>query len=215
MRADQPSSPSADPPPSLASLSGIRLTAQHQALLDDCARRNHGSRVWQGRKLAEAKDLLRLAQLSGRLRILGLDLGTDLRAELLLQVTVPCLSHPRDSLHVAPMARLGVVYREEAVSRPQPGFTFVQILEPRPVWHPHVSYDRFQVMCLGSRIAPGFPLRELILLAYMALAMVAIRLDDQDPAGLLNHESCRWYLRNLSLLPLSQEPFLLQSGTSI
>ena len=193
---------------SLSSLSQVQLGARHASLLEAARSACGGSAAWRHRKLAEATELCRLAEVCGRLVINNLDLAVDLRADLLLRVTVPCLPNPRAPLAVADAARLGVVYREESIVLPQPGFSFVQILAPRPVWHANVSPDLLQVLCLGPSLPAGVPLREIILMAYGALTMMTVQLDPGNSAGVLNPAAAEWFQRNSGLMPLSREPFL-------
>lgn len=203
------SNPHHEPPPDLANLGRVVLNPSHQRLLDQAARFSRGPPHWKRRKLAEAADLARLAQLSRRILLLHLDLSWDLRADILMRVPVPCLPDSTKPLTVAPIARLGFIYRPAILETPQPGFSIVHIIEPRRVWHPHVSFDDHQALCLGPSVSSSWPLRECVLLSYMALCMVAIELDPLNPAGVLNAESCDYYQRHPQLLPLSREPFLL------
>jgi hypothetical protein len=197
----------------LSSLSQVPLGVRHAAMLESAKSMCGGAAPWRHRKLAEAMDLCRLAELCGRLTILRLDVAVDLRADLLLRVTVPCLPDPAGPLVVAEAARLGVIYREQSIMLPQPGYSFVQILTPRPVWHPNVSPDAVQVLCLGTSLPAGVPLREIILMTYGALAMLTMQLDPADSAGLLNPAAADLFQRNPGIIPLSREPFL-QSAKS-
>jgi hypothetical protein len=184
------SAPQPEVPCDLGSLSRVQLNSYHQDLLKAAQAKCAGRKVWQHRKMAEATDLARLAQLSGRLVILKLDLGVELRAELLLKVTVPCLPDPSGPLHVAEAAHLGLVYREDAMLLPQPGYSFIQIMAPRQVWHPQVSADGYQVLCVGNLLPAGIPAKELILLCYTALCMVTTQLDPRDAGGVFNSPDC-------------------------
>ena len=161
----------------LSSLSQVELNAHHSAMFAAAKSTCGGSAAWRHRKMAEALELLALAQLSLRLLILYLDLTVDLRVALLMRVTVPCLTKPNGPLEIGDTAHLGLVYREESLVMPQPGFSFVQILAPRPVWHPNVSPDPTQVLCLGPSLAAGIPLREIILMTYGALTMMTVQID--------------------------------------
>jgi hypothetical protein len=192
----------------LSSLSQVQLGARHAAMLESAKATCGGSAPWRHRKLAEGAELCRLAEVCGRLVILQLDLTADLRADLLLQVTVPCLPNPAEALVVAEAARLGVIYRDEAMLLPQPGYSFVQILAPRPVWHANVSPDSVQVLCLGPSLPAGIPLREIILMAYGALTMMSVQLDPANSAGVLNPAAAEWFQRNPGLIPLSRAPFM-------
>ena len=96
---------------------------------------------------------------------------------------------------------------------PQPGYAFVRILLPRPVWHSNVSPDLNQVLCLGPRLPAGIPLKEIILMTFGALTMQTTQLDLLDPAGVLNPAAADWWQRNTSRIPLSREPFLRNEVT--
>lgn len=194
--------------PDLSTLGQVALNPMHQRMLDQAARNSGGAPHWQHRKLVEVTDVARLAQLSHRMVLLHLDLTWDLRIDLLMRVPVPCLPDPTKPLQIAPVARLGLIYRPAILEMPQPGYSLVHIIEPRQVWHPHVSFDETQALCLGPAIPASWPLRECLLLSYMALCMIAIELDPFNSAGVLNAASCEFYQRNGALLPLSREPFL-------
>jgi hypothetical protein len=197
----------------LSTLSAVDLSPEHVALLEACKPACGGSNLWRSRKLAEAHELLALAQISRRLVILHLDLSVDLRVDLLMKVKVAFRPNPAGPIEVADLARLGVIYREEAVETPQPGFSFIQILAPRPVFNPIVSPDPLQVLCLGQ-LPAGVPCKEVILITYSALCMTSLQIDLGEPAGLLNAAAAEYFQRNPQLLPLSREPFLLQEGVS-
>lgn len=199
-------------PRDLASLREVQLDARHAALLEAAKSSCGGSAPWRHRKQAELLDLCRLSQISGRLIILHLDLALDLRVDLLMRVPVPCMPNPKGPLEIADTARLGVVYREESMTLPQPGYSFVQILAPRPVWHANVSPDSVQVLCLGPSLPAGLPLREIVLMSYGALTMMTVQLDPANSAGVMNPAAAEWFQRNPALIPLSREPFLQPAG---
>jgi hypothetical protein len=192
----------------LGALAGVELNAHHGAMLAAARAACGGSKPWRCRKIAEARDVLALAQLSGRLLVFGIDLATDLRLHCLMRVAVPLLPDPAKPPRVGDTAQLGIVYREAGMFTAQPGYSFVQILAPHPVWHPNVSPDFHQILCLGPRLAAGIPLREIILMTYGALTMMTVQLDPANSAGLLNPASAALFQRNTKLIPLSREPFL-------
>jgi hypothetical protein len=111
-------------------------------------------------------------------------------------------------LAIAQATRVGIVYREAALVTPQPGYSFGQILAPHPVWHPNVSWDMNQVLCLGPSMPAGIPLREIVLMVYGALSMLSVQLDPANSAGVLNPAAADWFQRNPGLIPLSREPFV-------
>ena len=193
---------------SLSNLHEMPLFGYHQAILESAQKICAGPAACRHRLIAEAHDLLALAQLSGRLHVHWLDLSAGLRAKVELEVPVPCLPNPAGPLQVAPRALLGVIYPQEAMLMPQPGFAFIRILQPRPVWHSNVSPDQNQVLCLGPQLPAGMPLREIILMTYGALTLQTTQLDLHDPAGVLNPAAAEWWQRSTELIPLTRQPFL-------
>ena len=202
--------PNPTPPRSfnLSNLNEMPLIGYHQAIWESAQKICNGPVVCRHRLLAEAHDLLALAQLSGRLLVHWLDLSVGLRAKVELEVPVPCLPNPAGPLQVAPRALLGVIYPQEAMLLPQPGYAFIRILQPRPVWHSNVSPDQNQALCLGPQLPAGMPLKEILLMTYGALTMQTTQLDLLDPAGVLNPAAADWWQHSSKLIPLSREPFL-------
>lgn len=203
-----PESKSRDVGPGLSSLARVALSPPHEALWQAVARTAGGSPVVRERKLAEARDLLALAQVSRRLTVMWIDLSADLRALVEMLTPVPCLPDPAGPLQVAPRALLGVMYPETTPLRPQPGHAFVRILAPGPVFHPNVAMDSNQALCLGPTLPAGIPLREILLLTYGALTMANVQMDWGDPAGIVNREACAWFQARPDRIPLSREPFI-------
>jgi hypothetical protein len=201
----------------LSALNEAVLDERHRHILEFARATCGGPAAWRERKLVEVHELLALAQLSRRLRIEWLDVSVDLRAVIEMQVTVPCLRSPDTELEIAPRAVLGVMYRQEILTSPQPGYSFVQILSPAPVWHANVSRDQNQVLCLGPSLPVGIPLKEILLMAYGALTFQTIQLDPGDSAGVMNPAAAQWWSceNNLKKIPLSREPFLVNSETKI
>ena len=101
-----------------------------------------GPEPWRRRKLSEAHDLLALAQVSGRVEILSLDLRQNFRAMLALRVPVPCRRGGVGPFTVAPTAVLGLQYRPEAMVAAQPGTSFIEILE-RGMFTVHAALDHW------------------------------------------------------------------------
>ena len=200
----------ASPPPAvgLSQLPSVTLDAYHQAIWEVAQQQAGGPPTCRHRLIAEAHDFLALAQYSGRMIVHWLTLAGGLRAKVELEVPVPCLPDPAGPLQVAPRALLGVVYSQDAVLLPQPGYAFVHILQPRPVWLGNVSPDASQACCLGAKLPAGIPLIQLILMTYGALSMQTTQLDILDSAGVLNPAAADWWQRNPGRIPLSREPFL-------
>jgi hypothetical protein len=120
---------------------------------------------------------------------------------------VPCLPDPSGPLQVAARALLGILYPQAALLVPQPGYAFVRILQPRHVWLSVLSADVHQFLCLGTKLPPGIPLKEILLMTYGALSLQSIQINLHDPAGVLNPAAAEWWQRNTHLIPLSREPF--------
>ena len=204
------SSPAPSPSRSLCDLPRLPLDGYHQAMWESAQKSCGGPPACRHRLSAEAHDLLALAQLSGRMHVHWLELSAGLRAKVGLDVPVPCLPDPAGSLQVAPRALLGLLYPQEAMLMPLPGYAFVRILLPRPVWHSNVSPDPNQVLCLGPSLPAGIPLKEIMLMTYGALSMQTTQLDLLNPAGVLNPAAADWWQRNPTRIPLTREPFLRQ-----
>ena len=195
----------------LSSLASVRLEGRDLRMLESALTSNGGPAPWQRRKGAEARDILALAALAapGRMSVEVLDLEETLRAVVALRVPVPLRPLEDGGLPVARGAILGLTYPIEALARPMPGYAFVQILSPAGVWHANVADRPGQPLCLGAQLPAGLPLRETVLLAYGALSMQTVMVDEADPAGVLNAEAAVWWQRNLHRVPLSAVPFLL------
>jgi hypothetical protein len=80
------------PPGGLADLHLVELTEQNRRLLERALLSAGGPPAWRGRKRAEARDLLALGQISGRLTVQYLDLREALRVAVLVRVPVPLLT---------------------------------------------------------------------------------------------------------------------------
>lgn len=200
-------SPSVPPLHGLSGLHELPLDDYHQGMLDIALKTCTGPVAYCHRIKAEARDLVALAQYSGRIHIHWLYCSAGLRAKLELEVPVGCLPDPNGPLQIAPRALLGLVYPQEAIVRPRPGYAFVHILEPR-VWHSNVSPDHNQVLCLGPRLPAGVLVKDILVMTYGALSMQTIQINPRDPAGLLNPAAAEWFQRNTGLIPLTREPFL-------
>ncbi len=195
-------------PAILSALHEVSLSASRQRLLEAAARLCGGPAVWRHRKLAEARELLALSEIASRLTVESLDLREVLRALVSLRVPVACLPDGQGTLRIHPKAILGLYYPEVALRTPLPGFSFVQILYPTGVWHANVSSKADQMLCLGAQLPTGIPLKEIVLMAYGALSMQAVMIDERDTAGVLNLEAARWWQQNIHRVPLSREPFV-------
>ncbi len=192
----------------LAALNEVTLDARRQRMLDLGYAAALGSPVWRSRKRAEGRDILALDQISDRFRVVEVDLTEALRAVAIMRVTVPTLPDPRGDLVVQEQALLGLAYPKSALSAPQPGYLFTQILAPRHVWHANVAVGHGQPLCLGAKLPAGIRLKEIVLMAYAALAMQSVMIDEGDAAGVLNGDAARWWQQNRHRIPLSRAAFL-------
>ena len=60
----------------------------------------------------------------------------------------------------------------------------------------------------GTVLVNGQPGKDLVVMAYGALAMQTVQIDVLDPAGVMNAEAARWWQANIDRVPLSTAPFL-------
>jgi hypothetical protein len=195
----------------LAALDDQPLPPLLAAQLMKWAAESRGSPSWRRRKSAELADLLKLVDLAPRLTLERVSVVTDLRAVVRMQCAVPRLPDPEGELVVAREAVLGLIYPEEAIRSPQPGYAFVEILEPSDVWLAVVPATGPQRLCLGASLPVGLPLREIVLAAYGALTMQNFLIDERDPAGVMNRKAALWWQQRTDLIPLSRVPFLQEA----
>ena len=123
----------------LTALNKVTLSDRNQKILEKALSSCGGATAWKKRKQAEARDLLALAQVSGRMSVKEIDISATLRAVVYLEVPVPQLIDGQGELKIAEGAIIGLMYREEAVVLPQSGFSYIQILSPNHIWHANVS----------------------------------------------------------------------------
>lgn len=219
--------PGQKPGHSLSTLHAVELLPPFRAILDRVMPGASGPEPWRRRQLAAAHQLLALAQISGRMLIQMLDLTQAFRTVFTLQTPVPCQNGGAGSLLVAPAAVLGLTYRQEAMLTPQPGYSFIEILQPRNVFHPNVAPSNqppgnpspgavltgAQLLCLGY-VPAGIQLVELILMAYTALSLQTVQFSLADPAGVLNPAAALWFQANPSHIPLTRDPFLSNTAAT-
>ncbi|HOX04418.1 MAG TPA: hypothetical protein P5555_19330 [Candidatus Paceibacterota bacterium] len=196
------------PAPTLDDLRQIQLSGIYMTMWELAQKECGGPAACRQRFAGELHDLLGLAQISGRMIVHWADLSAGLRAKVEIEMPVPCMPDPAGPLRVAPRALLGVIYPPEAIFMPQPGYAFIRILSPRPVWLSTVSVDPNQPLCLGAQLPAGIPLSEIVLMTYGALTLQTVQLDRLDPAGVLNAAAADWWQRNVHRIPLTREPFL-------
>jgi hypothetical protein len=197
----------------LADLDRVTLTASSQTLLDHAARIGGGDPVWQARRKAEARDLLALAQIAPRMNLVHLDLRESLRAAIQLRVPVAVRSGADAPVEITNRALIGLTYCEEAMRTAQPGFSFIQVLEPRNCWSASISGDVIQAMCLGVSMPAAVRCKDLVVMAYGALSMQSVQIDALDPAGVMNAAAAEWWQANVHRIPLTTAPFLSDHDT--
>lgn len=196
------------PPGGLAALAKVELDERGEAMLNSAGAEAGGPLPWRNRKKAEARDLLALCRIAPRLQIQQLDLRESLRALLFLRTPVPLRPGEHGEFFTGNYAVLGLTYPQEALSKQLPGFAFLEILAPENVWHANVSTYPVQRLCLGAQLPAGIRVKELVLMAYGALTMQTVQIDESDSAGVLNAEAAIWWQQNRARLPLSRVPFL-------
>lgn len=192
----------------LADLDRVTLNQSSQSVFDYAASVMGGDRIWQARKKAEARDLLALAQIAPRMILVHLDLRESLRAAIQLRVPVAVRGGPAAPLVIKDVALVGLTYGEEAMRCALPGFSFLQVLEPRNCWSASISADPIQALCLGTSMPASVRCKDLVVMAYSALSMQSIQIDLLDPAGVMNGAAATWWQANVDRIPLTSAPFL-------
>lgn len=188
----------------LIDLAGASLSPELARLHDGAVANALGPLPWRRRKATEARELCGLAQRAPRVELRALDLRTELRALVRLAVPVAVRAATgSDGFTVALGAEVAVVYPLQALRGALPGYSFVRVLRPRPVWHPNV-HAVGQELCLGVSLPAGLRVVELVLASYRALAMQTLQVDEQDSAGVMHLEAARWWQANLDRAPLTQ-----------
>jgi hypothetical protein len=201
----------------LSDLDRVPLLAQQEEGLQRLRQAALGTPVWRARKETEARDLLALERIADRMEVLALDVTTELRALVRLRAPVPCMPPGARDLVVEDQVDLVLLYPEEILRGPLPGYAIVEILAPRNVYHANVATRGLsQRLCLGANVPRGYPLREAVLASYAALTLQSVMLDELDPAGVMNGEAARWWQANAGRIPLTTTPFLapLRAGKS-
>jgi hypothetical protein len=199
----------AEPCFGLSDLDRVPLLQQQEERLRRLRESSLGPPPWRARKESEVRDLLALEQIADRMTVLGIDWTTELRALVRLCAPVPCMPPGARDLVVADEVDLALLYPEQIIRGPLPGYSIVEILSPRHVQHANVSTGGpSQRLCLGVNVPRGYPLREAVLASYAALTMQCVMVDEQDPAGVMNGEAARWWQANPDRIPLTTKPFL-------
>jgi len=199
----------------LAALDQVELTDDYRKMLATAMASCGGPAPWRNNKKSNARDLLAMAQISGRTVVRELDLAEMLRALIYIDAPVPCTPDSEDQLQVAPGVLLGITYPQEALVLPQPGYSFVQVLLPRGIWHANAGdIEHGQPLCLGVKLPSAIPVSEIVLMSYGALTMQSVSLDERGYAGVLNAEAARWWQQNRHRIPLTAEPFIRPIGVN-
>ena len=193
----------------LSGLAGVPLEFIVEQSLEAAVAGSGGSPEWRNRKNAESREILALSRIAPRrLRVDQIELGDALRAVVYLRAPVPTRRPDSNGLVVAPGALLGLHYGREALLTPQPGASFIQILEPAGVFLAQVPAHPPYRLCLAPSLPPGIRCSELILMAYAALTLQTFQFDAAAPGGIFNGEAAEWWQVNAHRIPLTREPFL-------
>ena len=193
----------------LSGLAGVPLGFDRERLLEAAVACSGGSAAWRNRMGVESRELLALSRLAPkRLSVEYLDLSESLRAVIRLRAPVPTRRPGRDELIVLPDALLGLQYRQQALLAPQPGWSFLQILEPEHVFLAQVPTHPPYCLCLAPTLPPGIPCKQLILFSYAALTLQTFQIDVAHAAGVFNPLAALWFEKNPGRIPLTHEPFL-------
>jgi hypothetical protein len=199
----------------LTSLSQVQLSENHQAMLQFAAPDHQQTDPLLVRMVNEARDVLALSEIAppGRLRIDWIDIsGSTLAIVMLMRVVVPRVPDSANQLRLGQLVRLGLTYPRAAISQVLPGTAFFDVIQPLDGWHPSISIPGpaapIPRLCLGPELMAGIRCVDLILMAYGALCMQTLQIDERDPAGVMNIQAALWWQQNLHRLPLSTTPFL-------
>lgn len=192
----------------LVGLGERTLTPAHEADFQALSATSLGQPVWQMRKRAELRELLALSEIADRFQVVGVDVRTDFRALVHLRCPVPCLGPQDEHLRIEEQAVIAICWPEEAIRSPLPGHSFAQIVGPREVYLPNVSPEPTQLICLGTQLPVGLPVREIILMSFGVLTMQTVMLDEQDPSGVMSADAALYWQARPDLIPLTDEPFL-------
>jgi hypothetical protein len=193
----------------LSDLSRVPLLEAQELTLERLRETSQGSASWRGRKDVEARELMACERIAERMTLLGIEAATELRALVRLRVAVPCMPPGCEELVVEDEAVLALVYPEDILSRPLPGYALVAVVTPHHVHHPNCAAGAgVQPLCLGAAVPRGLPLREALVSSYAALTLQAITVDERDSAGLMNPKAGVWWQANMHRIPLSRDPFL-------
>jgi len=197
----------------LSDLDVVPLAEAQQRGLDRLDEASLGPATWRARKRSEMRKLFGLERIAPRFTVLAADAATELRVVVSLATPVPCMEPGALDLRVEPGAELALLYPEEILRGPLPGYAIVEVLSPEHVFHANVGRAAgVQRLCLGANVARGFPLVEAVLAAYQAFSMQSVAIDELDPAGVMNPEAARWWQGHTPRIPLSAEPFLPRAG---
>jgi hypothetical protein len=203
------------PRSALNRLHEVKLNGRYRRMYERAVGGCGGPIPWQARKRAEAHNLLALAQISGRLDVKEIDLRESFRAVCVLETPVMLQPDHSGNIKLAGAAILGLVYRQEAVSTPQPGTSFVCVLAPEKLWYSNVGPpEKGQPLCLGLTIQAAIPIKEIVLMTWGLLSMQTVMIDEQDSAGVLNAAAAKWWQQNLDRIPLTTDPFIRRNNST-
>ncbi|MHC4953591.1 MAG: hypothetical protein ACYTGZ_06855 [Planctomycetota bacterium] len=196
----------------LAGLDDVVFTEWQEQRLAAVLGLAQGARPWRERKVREARELFALSLISPRLQVIHIDVRTEFQAHVRMLTPVACRENSSAEVVIEHEAILALRLTEDSLSAPQPGYSFVQIRHPANVFHPNVSTEHHQSLCLGVQMPAGIPVRELVLGSWAALTLQSIQLDEQDAAGVLNGEAALYWQQHTDRIPLTDATFLDGGG---
>ena len=193
--------------PGLSDLDRVHLEPPYTGMLAATGAACLGPKTWVLRKQLEAFEVLAMAQLAPRrMAVARIDLEIGFLAEISLRAPVVRRQGQGSDVSIGEGVRLVLRYPQEAIRSPQPGFPFVEIVEPSHVFHPNVAPTPPHFLCLGETLPAGIRCKELIMMSYGALAMTTLMIDPRE--GVMNLDAATFFAACQDSLPLSREPFL-------
>jgi hypothetical protein len=207
---------------------GAMRASDPDELLMSAQPSNSGTREWCDWKIAATKEVIDLVKKAPRLKLVALDLAAELR--MAFEIRMPIPRWPVDhQIVVGNIALFDLTYQESWRWQSPPSFEPLGLLHPPDVFHPNCAPSLTPVLvrglglvpiprvmvCLG-RLPPGIPPKQILLMGYAALTLQDFVLDELDPNGVFNPESCAYYRDHPQYLPLTRAGLLepWEQGTS-
>ena len=100
------------------------------------------------------------------------------------------------------------VYQERWRVESPAGWQPLGLLHPSlDVFHPNMKPSIQGAICLGRKLPPGIPVKEIILLGFAALSLQTCTLDETDPNGVVNGVACEYFRQHEEYMPLTLAGF--------